>query len=150
MPDTNAIATSLKTFLQAVQYNSAPLYSLVKIGSVTDPTDVVTYASITFDKGMTERYASGWRIDDRPVFLIESGMSMDDSTAAETLLMGIRDLLIPLFLSQVSLNSTPGVYMTLLEQEDRALYKAYPNGRIYRVHHLFVKVAAQYNVTVSG
>ncbi len=128
----------------------APLYTLVKVGAVTDPTDVVAFCAITFDQGATKRYASGWRVDDRPVFLIESGFDMSDSTIAEQAVMTARDVLIPIYLAQISLNATPGVYITLLPQPDKAAYKVYPQGRIYRVHHLMVQAAAQYNIAVAA
>jgi hypothetical protein len=128
----------------------SPLYTLVKVGAVTDPTDVIAFCAITFDEAKTTRYSSGWRVDDRPVFLIESGFDMTDATAAEQSLMTARDVLIPIYLASVSLNATPGVYITLLPQPDKAAYKVYPQGRIYRVHHLMVQAAAQYNIAVAA
>ncbi len=128
----------------------APLYTLAKVGAVTDPTDVTAFCAVTFDEAKTTRYSSGWRVDDRPVFLIESGFDMTDATQAEQSLMTCRDVLIPIYLAQITLSDTPGVYITLLEQPDKALYKAYPQGRIYRVHHLLVRAAVQYNIQVAA
>jgi hypothetical protein len=124
-------------------------YSLVKVGAVTDPTDVTTYCSITFENGMTDRKAVGWRVKAHTAFLIESGFDMSDATLAEQNLLSTRDVLLPVYAAQISLNSTPGVYLTLLDKADAAKYKAYPNGRIYRVHLLQVAAAHEYNITVS-
>lgn len=125
------------------------VYSLVKVGAVTDPTDVTTYCAITFEDGMTDRKAVGWRVKAHSAFLIESGFDMSDATLAEQNLMNVRDVLLPVYAAQISLNSTPGVYLTLLDKADEAKYKVYPNGRIYRVHLLQVSAAHEYNITVS-
>jgi hypothetical protein len=130
--------------------SGALTYTLVKVGAVTDPTDVTTYCSITFDKGKTERKAVGWRVKAHSTFLIESGFDMSDANAAETALMTTRDVLLPVYAAQISLNSTPGVYLTLLDTDDEAKYKMYPNGRIYRVHHLLIAAAHEYNITVGA
>lgn len=164
-PSTKAIGQALVLYLQSIQYNSAPLYTLAKWGSIIDPTDVVNYVSVTFEEGYTRRYTNtGWKMDDAPIFLIESGFPYSgpavtaDSTTTENLLTDARDLLIPLFAATVSLGGTPnvggpvaGVYdVTLSDMPDKALYKLYPNGSIYRVHQLFVKAHQQYNVTVGA
>lgn len=129
--------------------SGALVYSLVKVGAVTDPTDVTSFCAITFDQGMTDRKAVGWRVKAHSAFLIESGFDMSDANIAEQNLMTTRDVLLPVYASQISLNSTPGVYLTLLDKADVAKYKAYPNGRIYRVHLLQVVAAHEYNITVS-
>lgn len=163
-PSTKAIGQALVLYLQSIQYNAAPLYTLAKFGSVTDPTDVTNYVSVTFEEGYTRRYTNtGWKMDDAPVFLIESGFpyssptATTDSTTAENLLTDARDLLIPLFAATVSLGGSPnpggpvvGMYdVTLSDMPDKAAYKLMPNGAIYRVHQLFVKARQQYNVVVG-
>src|SRR6266851_3436021 len=72
-------------------------YTLVKVGAVTDPTDVTTYCSVTFDKGKTERKAVGWRVKAHSDFMIESGFEMSDATIAEQNLMTTRDVLLPIY-----------------------------------------------------
>lgn len=130
--------------------SGALTYSLVKVGAVTDPTDVTTFCAVTFDEGTTSRKAVGWRVKAHTTFLIESGFDMSDATTAEQNLMTTRDVLLPVYASQISLNSTPGVYLTLLDEPDKAMYKAYPNGRVYRVHHLLIGAAHEYNITVGA
>lgn len=130
--------------------SGALTYTLVKVGAVTDPTDVVTYCSVLFEKGKTDRKAVGWRVKAHSSFIIESGFDMTDGNAAEVALMTTRDVLLPVYAAQISLNSTPGVYLTLLDQEDEAMFKAYPNGRIYRVHRLIVEAAHEYNITIGA
>ena len=126
-------------------------YTLVKVGAVTDPTDVLNYCAITFEEGMSERKASGWRIDDRPRFLIESGFDMTNSTVAEQSILTARDVLLPIYFAQISLNNIPGVYLTLMKTPDRALYKEYRNvGRLYRTHQFMVQAATEYNIPVSA
>lgn len=125
-------------------------YSLVKVGGITDPTELSSYCSITFEQGTTDRKAVGWRVKARSAFLIESGFDyLADATAAEQSVMAVRDVLLPVYAAQISLNSTPGVYLTLLDQADKARYKAYTNGRVYRVHQLIVGAAHEYNITVG-
>jgi len=145
---STTIGKALVTYLQGMQYNSAPLYSLAKYGAVVDPTDVVTFASVTFVRGITKRFTAGWKIDDHPIFLIESGFSMTDSTVAETQLTDVRDLLINTFSQTFILGgSIPGVYDTrIVDEPDESFYKAFPNGVVYRIHHLKVQVLQQYNV----
>jgi hypothetical protein len=125
-------------------------YSFVKLGYVTDPTDVTTYCAITFLDGTTKRKASGWRIEDRPRFMVESGFDMTDGTAAEQALMTTRDVLLPIYFAQISLNATPGVYLTLMDQPDKAVMRPFPNGRIYRAHLFMVQAANEYNIAVSN
>lgn len=151
--NTKAIGQAIATFLQGVQYNNAPLYSIAKLGTVTDPTDVAIYGAVTFQQGMTKRYTNvGWKIDDTPGWLIESGIDQTngDTSVIEEQLMDIRDLLIATFAASVSLNSTGQVYdVTLYDVPDKAAFKVYPNGRIYRVHQLMVKAHQQFNVTLQ-
>lgn len=130
--------------------SGALTYTLVKVGTVTDPTDVTTYCSVLFGKGKTDRKAVGWRVKAESIFIIESGFDMTDGNAAEVALMTTRDVLLPVYAAQISLNSTPGVYLTLLDHEDEAMFKQYPNGRIYRVHQLIVGAAHEYNITVGA
>lgn len=152
--NTKAIGQAIVTFLQGIQYNNAALYALAKLGTITDATDVGgVYASVTLQMGVTKRYTNvGWKIDDSPVFLIESGIDQTsgDTSVIEQQLLDIRDLLVSTFTATVSLNGTYEVYdVTLYDAPDKAAFKVYPNGRIYRVHQLLVKAHQQFNVTVQ-
>ena len=89
--------------------SGALTYTLVKVGAVTDPTDVTTYCSVTFAQGVTDRKAVGWRVKAHSAFIIESGFDMSDATSAEQNLMTVRDVLLPIYAAQISLNSTPGL-----------------------------------------
>ncbi len=162
--NTKTIGHALVTYLQSLQYSASPLYALVKFGAIADPTDVTNYASVTFAEGYTKRYTNtGWKMDDALVFEIESGFfysdpnAATDTTAVEDLLADTRDLLIPLFAATVSLGGTPtgspvaGMYdLTLADMPDKSAYKLFPNGRVYRVHQLWVRAHAQYNVQVGA
>jgi len=148
--NTNGIADGIVTLLQTLQYQSANLYAIVKKGSMQDPTDSLNYAAVTFAEGIAKHYASGGKIDDQPVFQVESGFAFLDATAAETLLLNARDIVLNLFLSRVYLGSVAGVYLALVgEQADRGQYKIYPNGNIYRVHLCYVQARQMYNVTID-
>jgi hypothetical protein len=46
----------------------------------------------------------------------------------------------------ITLGAVPGVYVTLFDMQDAALYKEFPNGRVYRLGWVFVKAVQQYNV----
>lgn len=130
--------------------SGALTYSLVKIGAVTDPTDVINYCSITFDEGKTEPLATGWRVRAHTTFQIESGFDMSDGTVAEQSVMTVRDVLLPIYSAKITLNAATGVYLTLLDQSDRARFKAFPNGRVYRIHQMYIKAALEYNVMIDN
>jgi hypothetical protein len=149
-PNTSAIAAGIAALLEGLTYQDAPLYTLVKVGAVQDPTDVIRYAAITMESRKTERFDSGWKVNSTPVLLVESGVDMTDATLAENTVMDIGDMLTSLFVARLSLGGVPGVYVTLVDQDDKAMYKLYPNGRIYRVHQCYVKAIQQYNVVVTG
>jgi hypothetical protein len=121
-------------------------YTLAKLGAVVDQTDLMPYAAVTFVSGKTERFVSGWKINSTPRWKIESGFDQTNSTTAELQLCAARDLLLPFFMRNISLGSVPGVYVTLLDADDAALYKEFPNGRVYRLGWIFVKSVQQYNV----
>lgn len=131
------------------------LLNLTKLGEVQDPTDVVPFASVTGLSRKTERFSSGWKVNSKPVFQIESGADLGiptapvSSSAAEALLFNIADTLIGYFVAHIALGGVPGVYVTLVDMDDRWGYKQYFNGRIYRVHRCFVHAVQQYNVLVS-
>jgi hypothetical protein len=124
------------------------LYNMVKLGEVQDGTDLTTYASVTFQSRNTRRFDSGWQINSTPVFQIETAADQTDSTVAETTVMQAADNLTSLFASRYQLN-TAGVYVTLLDQDDRAAYRVFPNGRIYRISLIYVKCINQYTVTLT-
>lgn len=130
---------------------STPLYTLAQIGAVQDPTDVVTYAAVTLTTRKTERFTVGWKVNSKPVLQIESGI--DTTSAAmpvvEGQIMDISDLLTGLFVTRYAINGAPGVYVDLVDTDDRAVYKVYPGGRIYRCHLCFVVPVDQYNVVPS-
>jgi hypothetical protein len=150
MPNTLAIANEIVTLLQGLQYQSAPLYKLVKLGAIQDPTDSTPGAGVFFDTGQTKRFDSGWKVNDHPGFKIESIMDLNNATTTEQFLLdGIRDVVIPFFIKQVSLQSTPGVYVTFLGDTDRAFYSKLPNGIVYRFHWMWVRAVQQYNVQLA-
>jgi hypothetical protein len=149
MPNTNAIEQEIVTLLSGLQYNSVPLYKLVKQGAIQDPTDVTPCCGVFFDHGVTKRFDSGWKVNDLPAIKIESIMDLNDGTATEIFLANMRDIVIPFFIKQVSLQSTPGVYVTFLGDIDRAFFMKTPNGIDYRFHWMWVKAVQQYNVQLA-
>lgn len=134
------------------------LYSsgFAKLGEIQDPTNSAAYASVTFARGRTKHFDSGFRINDYPALQIESGFALTNSTStlnsttAETQLLQARDVLIPFFIAQLSLQQTPGVYVVFLGENnvgtDKGMYKRYPNGLVYRIHLMEVMAVQQYNV----
>jgi len=149
MPNTLAIANEIVTLLAGLQYQSAPLYKQVKLGAIQDPTDITPCAGVFFDTGQTKRFDSGWKVNDHPGFKIESIMDLNSSTTAEQFLANMRDIVIPMFIAQVSLQQTPGVYVTFLGDTDRAFYSRLPSGIVYRFHWMWVKAVQQYNVQLA-
>jgi hypothetical protein len=149
MPNTLAIANEIVTLLQGLQYQSAPLYKQVKLGAIQDPSDITPCAGVFFDTGQTKRFDSGWKVNDHPGFKIESIMDLSDGPTTEAFLANMRDVVIPFFIKQVSLQSTPGVYVTFLGDVDRAFYSKLPNGIVYRFHWMWVRAIQQYNVQLA-
>lgn len=147
--NSTAIGQGIVSILQGLQYNGAPMYNLVKFGAVQDPTDVIRYASITRKDRITKRFDSGWKVNSTPVFEIETGVDMTDTTQAETQANDIADALTAYFLSHISLVNVQGVYVTLTNMNDQMAYKAYPSGRVYRVSLVYVEAVQQYNVQVQ-
>ena len=144
--NTVAIANAIVTLQQSVMVNSAPFYTYVKVGAIQNPTNLTSYCSITFKQGKTVRYKSGWTMQDCPEFVLESGFDMTDSTVAETALMTCRDLLIPMYAQDITLNNLQGVTLTRLDVPDDGGYKGYSNGKVYRVHLLHVKPVQYYTI----
>lgn len=131
---------------------ATPLYSLIKIGEMQDPTDVAVYASIVFMRRKTERLTggAGWRVNSKPLFAIETGFDTTgaDMTVIENNLMDVADQLTGLFVERFQIGGTaPGVYTDLVEDaDDEGAFREFPNGRTYRVHECYVQPIQQYNV----
>lgn len=130
-----------------------PVYHTLKLGAMQDPTDIAVYASVSLLHRKTERFAgSGYKVNSLPVLEIETGLDMTnaDMSVVEAKLMDIADALTSLFVERFEIAQAQGVYVNLVDQDDEALYKEYPNGRVYRVHLCYVQPIQQYNVTPTA
>jgi hypothetical protein len=156
------ISTTSTTFTAVFLQNHAPtwqiatpVYSLIKIGEMQDPTDVATYASIVFMRRKTERLTggTGWRVNSKPIFAIESGFDTTgaDMTVVENTLMDVADQLTGLFVEHFQIGNASGVYTNLVEDaDDEGAFREFPNGRTYRVHECYIQPVQQYNVTPTS
>lgn len=132
------------------------LYQLAKLGAMQDPTDVSPYVAVTGRRRKTARFDSGWKVNSTPVFAIESGADLGtpaapvNSTAVETYILNVADILTGFFVAHITLGNAQGVYVTLVDMDDEFHYNQYPNGHIYRTHFCYVQAIQQFNVLVGN
>lgn len=159
-----AIGQGLVSFLQGVinPNTSQALYGLVKLGAVFDPSNLTTWAEVTHFQGKGGPVGSGgnqvgWRIDEEVTFLITSGVGPyeTDSTAAQTTMLTIQDILLPTlhqhFQLPVSGNPTiaiQSVYSVLPTQVDRSRPVRFPNGSVFLLWDVPVIVKQQYSISL--
>src|SRR5579863_5830912 len=79
--------------------NVTPLYKpgSVKIGTIQDPTDLVSCVSITLVQRQAERFDAGWKLNSKPTFLLETLADLSNATTAETFIMQAADVLMAIF-----------------------------------------------------
>lgn len=159
-----AIANALVALVQGITNpaTSTALYQEVKLGALFDPSPFTSWAEVTHFQGQGTPAGSGgtqigWRIDDTVQYQITSGVGPyeTDSTAAQTAMLTIQDVLLPALHTHFQLpdasnptNAIQSVYSTLVDQPDRSQVAKFPNGHVYLLWHTFVVVKQQYNVTL--
>lgn len=157
-----AIAQGLVSLLQGIQNpaTNQPLYQLCKLGAVFDASGLATWAEVTHFQGKGGPVGSGgaqvgWRIDEEVTFMLTSavGPYETDSTAAQTNMLTIQDILLPTlhqhFQLPVAGNPTiaiQSVYSVLPTQVDRSRPVKFPNGNVYLLWDVPVIIKQQYNV----
>lgn len=138
--------------------SGTPLYAATSVflGGVQEPTDVIPCVSILYQQRQTERHTAGWRVHSKPTFLLETLAEYTNPRTAELFIMKAADVLTALFLSRITLPGASQVYVVYGDgagsaaiPPDVAMYKAFPNGRVYRVHQLKVTATEQYNVQLQ-
>lgn len=136
------------------------LYGLVKLGAVFDPSNLSSWCEVVHMQGKGTPAGSGgsmtgWRIDDEITYLITSavGPYETDSTAAQTNLLTIQDIMLPTlhqhFLLPTSGNpsqAVQSVYSVLPIQTDRSRPIRFPNGHFYLIWDVPVLIKQQYNI----
>lgn len=162
-----AIGQGLVQMLQGITNPSTgePLYQFVKLGSLFDPSQYTAglWAEVVYFQGKSGPAGSGgnlvgWRIEDDPIFLINTGYDYrTDSTAAMEAVLGAMDILLPALHSHYQIGA-PGnpaqpiasVY-SLLEgdQNDHGQPVRFPNGAIYYIWTTYALAKQQYNVQLA-
>ena len=127
------------------------LYNYVHLGEIQDPTDIANYAAVTWKSRKLTRFDAGWKLNSEPVFQIESGFDLTgaDTSKIEPAIMNVADTLAFLFAHRYTLNGVPGVYVTMIDQDDQSTFKIYPAGRIYRAALNYCKAIQQVNVQIT-
>lgn len=159
-----AIGQGLVSLLQGITNpnTSQPLYGLVKLGALFDPSNLTSWAEVTHLQGQGGPAGSGgpsvgWRIDEQVTYLITSGVGPyeTDSTAAQTNMLTIQDILLPTlhqhFQLPVSGNPTiaiQSVYSVLPTQVDRSRPVRFPNGSVWLLWDVPVIVKQQYSISL--
>ncbi len=156
------IGQGLQTLIAGVMNGANPLYGLVKLGAVFDPTPYTSFVEITFANAKSKPAGSGgqqigWRIEDDPLWCITSGWDYEaDSTAAMTNMLTAMDILVPFLHThyQVPNPTNPSIaiaslyHLTEWERDERARPVRFPNGRIYLMWEIYLGTKQQYNVTI--
>jgi hypothetical protein len=159
------ITRGLQTWLQGVidPNTSATLYQYVKRGHILDPGTISgLWADVVYFQGKSGPAGSGgnmvgWRIEDNPIWVIETGYIYElDTTVAIDAVMNAADILLPAIHSHYLIPNpdNPSVQIgsvySVLESEynDRGMPLRYPNGHSYYVWSTYVTVKQQYNVTL--
>ena len=160
-----AIAQGLVSLLQGITNpnTSQPLYGLAKLGALFDPSNLATWCEVTHFQGQGGPVGSGgnqvgWRVDESITYLITSGVGPyeTDSTAAQTTMLTIQDILLPSlhqhFQLPVAGNPTiaiQSVYSVLPTQVDRSRPVRLPNGHVYLLWDVPVIVKQQYSIILQ-
>ena len=160
-----AIAQGLVSLLQGITNpnTSQPLYGLAKLGAVMNPSNLATWAEVTHMQGQGGPAGSGgpqtgWRIDEQITFMITSGVGPyeTDTTAAQTSMLTIQDILLPAlhqhFQLPVAGNPTiaiQSVYSVLPTQVDRSRPVRFPDGHVYLLWDVPVIVKQQYSIILQ-
>ncbi len=158
-----AIANGLVSLLQGIinPSTSQPLYGQVKLGAMFNPSNLTTWAEVIHMQGKGGPVGSGgpqtgWRIDEEITYLITSGVGPyeTDSTAAQTSMLTIQDILLPTlhqhFQLPVAGNPTiaiQSVYSVLPTQVDRSRPVRFPDGHIWLLWDVPVIIKQQYNIS---
>lgn len=132
---------------------ATPAYNTIKLGPMQDPTDAGNmYAAVTLIRRKTVRMEAGWRVNSKPILEIETGILLTNANTevVEGQLMDVADALSRLFVERFALNGAQNVIVTLVDMDDTALYKEFPNGQVYRIHLTYVEPVQQYNVTPTA
>lgn len=160
-----ASANALVKLVQGIQNpaTSQALFQEVKLGALFDPSAFTAWAEIVHFQGKGGPAGSGgsqigWRIDEDVQFQITAGIGPyeTDSTAAQTNMLTIQDILLPALRAHFQLpdannpvNAIQSVYEILVEQVDRSRPARFPNGHTYLLWQVFVTVKQQYNVQLT-
>lgn len=159
------ITRGIQAWLQTVQDpgTNQALYQYVKRGHILDPSQFSgLWADVVFFQGKSGPAGSGgnligWRIEDNPVWIIETGYPYEaDTTAAIDAAMNAADVLLPAIHSHYQIPNPDipaqpiGSVYSVLEndQNDRGQPVLYPNGHVYYIWNTYITVKQQYNVQI--
>jgi hypothetical protein len=156
------IGQGLQALIASVQNGANPLYGLVKLGAVFDPTPYTSFAEITLATAKSKPAGSGgqqigWRIEDDPLWCVASGWDYEaDSTAAMTNMLTAMDILVPFLHThyQIPNPNNPSIaiaslyHLTEWDRDERARPVRFPNGRVYLMWEIYLGTKQQYNVTI--
>jgi hypothetical protein len=149
-PNTTGISAGIVAVAQLTSFptsvNGFSTYQIVKQGSLKDSTDLLPFCTVEAMRGTSKHYASGGRVDEKPIFRITSGVPYIDSTQAEIDILTVRDAVVPLFQEHSTLLGALNVYtLVVVESSEKYAYLAL-QGTTYRVHLFEIQVSQQYQL----
>ena len=148
VPSTISILNQIQTFLVATA-----LYKTVVIGAQKDWTDAWPIAEIMIVDDKSEHWALGGQIRDTQGFRITTAVSFTKQTplAAVTQLLGIRDVIVPLFQQHAYLGGTVlGVQDSRVRPATNRISFVRIDSDDYLVHELIVEVCSVYSVPIGA
>lgn len=152
-PNTTGISAGLVAVAQLATFptavNGYTTYRLVKRGAIKDVTDLLPFCTVEAMRGTSKHYASGGRVDEKPVFRMTSGVSYVDSEQAEIDILTVRDAVVPLFQEHSTLLGALNVYtLVVVPDSEKYAYLAL-QGTTYRVHLFEIQISQQYQLATG-
>lgn len=152
-PNTTGISAGIVAVAQLTTFptsvNGYTTYQLVKRGALKDVTDSLPFCTVEAMRGESKHYASGGRVDEKPVFRIQSGVSYLDSTQAEIDILTVRDAIVPLFQQHSTLQGVQNVYTLIVKHDSEQYAYLMLQGTTYRVHLFEIIVSQQYQLSTG-
>ncbi len=147
LPNTLGIINEIQSMLTALT-----IYKTVEIGAVKDWTDSWPLAEVMFLEDDSRHFKMSGKIRDAQGFRITSAVNYTQQTPAQavTQLIGIRDMVIPLFQQHAYLNGTAGVADSRVKEGSAKISFMLVNGDDYIVHEFIVEIKQDYNVPIGA
>lgn len=157
-PSTNALADAIAAYLQNMVYSgtSTPVYSHVQKGRKKDVSDLVppngtnVIAEVYGNLDDSQRHTLGGKMRDTQSFFVLSIVDMTDGNVAETLIMNVRDAIMPTFAQHVQLGGAGNALVAKYKQGSGRFLPVFRSAKDYRAHLMELLVVSDWNASPSG